>query len=160
MSQHGDGEQSGDGEQRMPDPVFEPPVEQPPGRSDYVLLVDDDLGIRQIVHDLLDEEGYTITVARTGAEALAQTPEWPPALVLLDSTLPSEHPHEVAAMLRQRAGWEMVPFVLFTATEPDQAAAMAREVGADAVIAKPFDLDVMLAAVARYLAPSHPPASG
>lgn len=153
-----------DREQGTPEPVFEQPVkqpnEQPPGRSGYILLVDDNQEIRQIVRDLLDDEGYAITVARTGAEAAVQAPEWPPALVLLDSTLPSEHPREVAAMLRHRAGWAATPFVLFTAAEPGRATAMAREVGADAVIAKPFEVDSLLALVGRYLVPSQPSANG
>ena len=152
-----------DREQGALGPAFEQPMEQPeeqpPARSAYILLVDDDPEIRTIVRELMGQEGYAITVARTGAEALASAPARPPALVLLDSTLPGEHPREVAAMLRQRAGWEAAPIVLFTAIERRQATAMARAVGADAVIAKPFELDEMLALVERYLKPAHSPAS-
>lgn len=158
MSQHVEGE-SGALESAFEQPVERPP-EPPVSRSAYILLVDDDQGIRQIVHDLLDDEGYTIITARNGAEALTQAPESPPALILLDSTLPSEHPGDVATMLRGRAGWDKTPVVLFTATERKNAVAVARELGAAEIIAKPFDLEEMLAVVERYLPPTQPRVSG
>jgi DNA-binding response OmpR family regulator len=127
--------------------------------SAYVLVVDDDPGIGGMMHDLLSEEGYAFTIARTGAEALARAPDMPPALILLDRSLLNEPTRDVAAALRARAGWGAVPLALFTGGDKDEVADLAQELGADAVVAKPFNVVDLLAVLERYLAPSRPPSA-
>src|SRR5207248_10941463 len=53
-----------------------------------VLVVDDDAGIRSIVAELLEDEGYTVDTADDGAQALQRAREAPPAAILLDLMMP------------------------------------------------------------------------
>lgn len=136
----------------------ERPAEKPVPSAAYILVVDDDHAIRGVLEDLLDEEHCPSLIASSGAEALARAPAAPPALILLDRSLPGEPVGEVAAALRARAGWSEVPLALFTGVEHQVATGLARELGAVEVIEKPFNVVDLLAVLERYRAPSQLPA--
>ena len=130
---------------------------QPSLQPGSILLVDDDPAIRQVGEDLLRDEGYEVVAASSGAVALAATPLLPPALILLDNTLPNENTPEVATALLARTGWERAKLVLFAAIAPDEAAAIAGQLGASDYLTKPYEADDMLALVSRYVAAPAPP---
>lgn len=128
-------------------------IEQPhPSGADRllpaVLVIDDDPRIRQMIHDVLVEEGYAVTTAADGPQAIRRSADQPPAMVILDMTLPQMDGYEVAAALRAAHG-RALP--ILTITADGGAAAKARRVGAFAYLRKPFDLDHLVAAVRRVL---------
>jgi CheY-like chemotaxis protein len=115
----------------------------------YILLIDDEEAILDVLVALLrDEEGYQVCAARSGVEALQIAPERPPALVLMDATLRNEITEDVVRSLRSRPGWEGVAVVIVTAAPRIQQ--LAEQLNARAYLAKPFDLDDLLALVARF----------
>jgi CheY-like chemotaxis protein len=118
----------------------------------HVLVVDDDPEIRAVVADVLTMEECRVETARDGAEALARIEAARPCVVLLDMRMPVMDGWQVAAQLRER-GLEL-PIVVMTAAH--DARAWAEEIGADAVLAKPFELDELVATVTRF-APCPPP---
>ena len=118
----------------------------------HVLVVDDDPEIRAVVADVLTMEECRVETARDGAEALARIEAATPCVVLLDMRMPVMDGWQVAAQLRER-GLEL-PIVVMTAAH--DARAWAEEIGADAVLAKPFELDELVATVTRF-APCPPP---
>ncbi len=117
-------------------------------QSPSILVVDDDPAIRQIVSEVLMEEGFAVTTAADGLQAIRRSADQPPALVILDMTLPLMNGYEVAAALRAAHG-RALP--ILTITADGGAAAKAQRVGAFAYLRKPFDLDDLVAAVQRCL---------
>jgi CheY-like chemotaxis protein len=117
--------------------------------GDYILLIDDEETVLDVlVAFLRDEEGYTVVAARSGAEALDQVPETPPAIIFMDIHLHNEKPEEVAQNLRTRPGWSDAALVVCTAHPNIHD--YAKRLGANAYLAKPFDLDDLLDLVTRF----------
>jgi CheY-like chemotaxis protein len=114
-----------------------------------VLVVDDDESIRESVAMFLIDEGYPVAVAGDGDEALERVAERSPALILLDIRMPRMNGIEFAAAYRALPG-PHAPIVVMTAGR--DARQRAEEIGADGYLAKPFDLDDLVAAVARRVA--------
>jgi two-component system, chemotaxis family, chemotaxis protein CheY len=113
-----------------------------------VLVVDDDEAIREWVAIILADEGYTVETAGDGDEALDRVEAKSPALILLDIRMPRMNGLEFAAAYRELPG-PHAPIVVMTAGRDAQQ--RAREVGADGYLAKPFDLDDVVAAVSTRL---------
>ncbi|GEJ58248.1 response regulator [Anaeromyxobacter diazotrophicus] len=120
------------------------------GRAPPVLVVDDDPDILEAVCDILEGEGYRVARARNGREALGQVEEERPLLILLDLMMPVMDGSAFAQALRGRERDRSIPIVVISADgDPQKAAAL----GARGFLAKPFDIDALLAEVAA-LAPS------
>jgi DNA-binding response OmpR family regulator len=118
-----------------------------------VLVVDDDLMLRETVSTILQAEHYVVRTAQDVDDALRAIAEQPAALVLLDLNLPSAEGAAVAAALRARRGPRQHPpriAVLSGAPDAEQYAAAMQ---ADSLITKPFDIDQFLAEVARLCQP-------
>jgi len=110
-----------------------------------VLVVDDDPDILDAICDILLGEGYRVARARHGLEALDRVAEEVPGLILLDLMMPVMDGRSFALALRERGLGERVPIVVISADgNPERAV----EVGARAFLAKPFDIDSLLARVA------------
>jgi DNA-binding response OmpR family regulator len=130
-----------------------------PPAGAHLLLVEDDPTLRELVVQVLTDEGYCAHGAPDGAAALAllSGPDAPPVrAVLLDLRLPGMDGEAFAAAYRRRPG-PAAPLLLFTAAAPAAAAAAAARVGAAGIVPKPFDLDALLAAVGRCLTAPAPP---
>ena len=110
-----------------------------------VLVVDDEPGIRETVTAMLEIEGYDVSEARDGAEALAQVEARQPDVILLDMRMPVLDGWGFAAELRARE--LAIPIVVMTAAR--DAARWAGEIAATAFVAKPFGFDDLLRAVER-----------
>jgi CheY-like chemotaxis protein len=116
-----------------------------PGMSRYVLVVDDDLAIRQAITMILESEDYQVATAADGAEALERIAELNPAVVLLDLQMPVLTGWDVMRRLREQG--VTVPVVVMTAGYRAQAEAEANK--AAGFLAKPFELDDVLDVVGR-----------
>jgi DNA-binding response OmpR family regulator len=112
-----------------------------------VLLVEDDDGIRQVCLWALEDQGFVVEEATDGRQALERASAHRPRLVILDMTLPVMSGDAVADGLR--AVDPDLPILLITAD--GRAAEKAQRVGAYEYLRKPFDLDVLVAAVRRGL---------
>jgi len=116
-----------------------------------VLVVDDDPDILDAICDILEGEGYRVARARHGLEALAAVDREPPAVILLDLMMPVMDGLAFAHALRARERDGGVPIVVISADgNPQKVAA----VGAKGFLAKPFDIDALLAQVAAITARS------
>lgn len=111
----------------------------------HILLVDDDEEILASVRRALTFEGYRITQARSGTEAISLACETAPDLVLLDILLPGLSGLEVCRRLR--AADTVLPVIMLTARDavPDRVAGL--EIGADDYLVKPFAFEELLARV-------------
>jgi two-component system OmpR family response regulator len=120
-------------------------------RPPAVLVVDDEPWVRELIAEVLRDEGYHVLEAPTGHAALRAvnqpSPTAPcPDLVLLDMMLPEINGLQVLQQLAAPGG--RVPVVVMS-TSPEQLPA-ARAAGADAVVPNPFELDRLVGIVDVY----------
>ena len=109
-----------------------------------VLVADDDVSIRELLADTLTELDVRVATARDGAEALDMVARQAPALAVLDVQMPRVDGTEVCRRLKADPATRDLPVVAISAGE---RRGVAIEAGCDAFVAKPFDLDDLLAAV-------------
>lgn len=115
-------------------------------RGASVLAVDDDRSILDLMTDILSGEGYRVLPAENGVEALRFLESDDPCVILLDMRMPTLDGWGFAQAMRQRG--LRYPIVVVTAAE--NARAWAHEIGADAYLAKPFQLGDLLRIVERF----------
>lgn len=119
-------------------------------RRHRVLVVDDDLVIRQLIGINLELEGFEVHMAADGEEALRQVIQVVPDVVVLDVMMPRLDGLEVARRLRQDPRNRDLRIVMVSARA--QAADLQRgeDTGVDAYITKPFEPDELVAVVRRF----------
>ncbi|MCC6629631.1 MAG: response regulator transcription factor [Chloroflexi bacterium] len=113
-----------------------------------VLIVDDDTDIVAMLVQVLQDEGYAV-VTGTGDEALALAESAAPSVVLLDIMMPGIDGVEFARRLRANPGTATLPIVAMSASH--RLRERAGQMQVDDLLAKPFDLDDLLAAIQRLL---------
>lgn len=131
------------------------------GRRGRVLVVDDDEPIRRLVAMALLDDGYEVLSASNGAIALEHAREHAPDVVLLDMNMPIMDGWEFFKrfrelhdeLQRERPGKALrrPPVIVMTAAASAQA--RAEQLGAEAWLGKPFDLDDLADVVQRFLPP-------
>ncbi len=108
------------------------------------LVVEDDPWIRLLLRDLLTDAGYAVLEASNGSAALRLAERQPPALVLLDLVLPEQSGLELLTELKSTRATAHVPVIAVSARA--DLLVRAAEL-ADAVVAKPFDIEQLLAKI-------------
>jgi len=114
-----------------------------------VLVVDDELNIRELVQVALKFHGFAVTLGATGKEALALAGSGKPDLIVLDVMLPDIDGFEVCRRLR--AGGDEVPVIFLTARDATTDAVTGLTLGGDDYITKPFSVDALVARVRAVL---------
>lgn len=117
-------------------------------RARRVLVVDDEPQVRATIREALSLEGYDVSEASNGAEALALLPTLLPEVIVLDLWMPIMDGW--AFRRAQSVAHADIPVVVISAL--DLSSPRLEELGADALIGKPFDLDALYSAVADVLA--------
>ena len=110
--------------------------------SQHILIVEDEESFVEALQIGLGREGFTLTVARDGVEALARFDEAEPDLVLLDVMLPKMSGIDVCRQIRQRS---QVPIIMVTAKGSEIDTVVGLEVGADDYVTKPYRLRELVA---------------
>jgi len=116
----------------------------------HILLVEDDYAIRETVADVLEGEGFEVTCAANGLEALRQLGEAAsaPGVILLDLMMPVMDGWEFRAAQRHDPRFAAIPVVVLSAGAGTEGSLV--RLAPDAYLPKPFDLDRLLAVVDRY----------
>lgn len=112
--------------------------------QDHILLVEDDQSICEMVEKYLTKEGFSITSASDGEEAIAKFLKDTFELILLDIMLPNLDGLEAMKMIREKSS---VPIVIMSAKNQDVDKALGLGLGADDYISKPFSMIELLARV-------------
>ncbi len=119
--------------------------------EERVLIVDDDPDILQFVRMNLELEGFRVTTATGGAQALQMAKEVPPDLVLLDIMMPEMDGLTVLRRLRTMPPTMNVAVILLTAKALAEDRVKGLDLGADDYVTKPFDLEELVARVKTVL---------
>lgn len=118
--------------------------------SARVLIVDDEPAVADLIEAVLVGEGYTVAIARDGAQGLLLARDWRPDLILMDVMLPGVDGGTAIRRLKSDPQTADIPIVAMSAgrTIRRQSEELAE---ADAALAKPFDIDALLAQVEFHL---------
>ncbi|POR02307.1 ArsR family transcriptional regulator [Alkalispirochaeta sphaeroplastigenens] len=111
----------------------------------YVLIVEDEPDILELVRYNLEKEGFSVRGVSSGEAALNQVRKAPPDLIVLDLMLPGVNGWEVCRELKQDVLYRSIPVVMLTARTEDSDVVAGLEVGADDYVTKPFNPKVLMA---------------
>ena len=116
-----------------------------------ILVVDDEEDIRELLLYNLAREGFGVTAASTGEEALACARKKAPDLVVLDLMLPGISGLDVTRAMKRDPVLGRVPIVMLTAKDGEADVVAGLELGADDYVTKPFSVRVLLARIRAVL---------
>ncbi len=117
----------------------------------FILIVDDERDLVELVGYNLRKAGFDIAVAFTGRQALESVGRRAPDLILLDVMLPELSGTEVASRIRSNPQTASIPIIMLTAKSEEVDQIVGLTVGADDYIPKPFSMKVLTARVQALL---------
>jgi CheY-like chemotaxis protein len=126
-----------------------------------ILVVDDEVSFTRLLKLNLEQTGlYEVLVENTPVTTLAAARRFKPDLVLLDVMMPEMDGGTLAARLRASPALERVPIIFLTAAvRKEEIASRHGQIGGFPFLAKPVDLDEVLACLREHLEPGPPPAA-
>jgi CheY-like chemotaxis protein len=107
-----------------------------------ILVVDDNDMNLTLLSKILELEGYQVTTALNGMEAIQKAEQQMPDLAILDVMMPDMNGYELCRKMRQPPFDKKIPIVMLTAMSGDRDRQEALEAGANDVWNKPFDMDL------------------
>ncbi|MBE6793193.1 MAG: response regulator transcription factor [Ruminococcaceae bacterium] len=113
-----------------------------------IMVVDDDANICEILRLYLEKEGFEVTLAYNGADALTQFVQSPPDLMILDIMMPQIDGWQVCREVRKTS---TLPIIILTAKGEVFDKVLGLELGADDYVAKPFEAKEVIARVKAVL---------
>ena len=117
-----------------------------------VLIIDDEKELVELLKVELEENQYDVLTAYNGQEGLERARKEEPDLLILDLMLPKIDGFKVCSLLKKDARYAKILILMFTARAHAEDEKLAREVGADAYVTKPFDRLPLLEKIQRLLA--------
>ena len=115
------------------------------------MLVDDNPNVLRVVGYALENAGYEVLTAETGAEALKKILAEHPNLVVLDITLPDMTGLQISHQLRSKVETAEIPIVMLTGKDQIPDKIRGFQAGADAYIVKPVEASMVVAKIAELL---------
>ena len=119
--------------------------------SRRILVVEDTPDNRQIMRDLLENAGYELVEATTGAEGVAMAERHRPDLILMDIQLPEVSGLEVTRWLKDDDELRSIPVVAVTAFAMKGDEERIKQGGCEAYLSKPISIMTFLETVRRYV---------
>jgi twitching motility two-component system response regulator PilH len=116
-----------------------------------ILLVDDDVTLRELLADALEAEGFGILRAGNGEEGVAAALAGRPDLVISDIVMPEMNGWELCQALRTLPSTKAVPFLFLSSLDQSPEKLLALRLGADDFMTKPFHLADILAKVKQLV---------
>lgn len=124
----------------------------PDRRPHTILVVEDEPHIGRIIRTRLEQDGFPVEVAETGAAALERLEAMPlPALIVLDLMLPLISGVEVLRAVRGDSRWQALPCIVLTAAGQDEQLRAVEALGVSEIMTKPFSPRRLLARVHALL---------
>ena len=115
-----------------------------------VLVIEDNLDIRENTAEMLELEGFDVITAEDGQEGLELAIKHCPAVILCDIMMPKLNGYEVLKQLKENEKTLNIPFIYASASVEKKEVKHAMQLGADAYIRKPFDLNELMELVNKF----------
>ncbi len=113
-----------------------------------ILIAEDDKAIVEVMDIILKEAGYDTMILKSGEKVVETAQKNQPNLLLLDIWLSGEDGGEIARVLKNDAKTKDIPIVMISANNETER--IAKQVGADGFLRKPFDIDDFLEIAAKF----------
>lgn len=120
-------------------------MNEPDRDHPLVLIADDNADIRELLATRLNLRGFAVTTAADGQAALDAIHRQQPDIALLDWVMPVIQGHELCARLKSDPQTAQMPVVMLTARGEEEDRLLGLDLGADAYLVKPFDIDELAA---------------
>jgi CheY-like chemotaxis protein len=117
-----------------------------------VLVIEDNLEIRENTTEILELAGYRVFTAENGAGGLSIVASEQPDLVLCDIMMPGINGYDVIKEIRNNPLTAKIPFVYITASVEKSDLKIAMDLGADGYVSKPFDIQELIDAIEEAIA--------
>lgn len=116
-----------------------------------VLVADDNADIRDLLATRLSTRGFEVTTASDGQEALELALSVHPDIALLDWVMPIIQGHELCVKLKTDPRTADIPVVMLTARGEEEDRLLGLDLGADAYLVKPFDIDELVGTLKKLI---------
>ncbi len=120
-------------------------------KPDYILVVDDEEDILELIRYNVEKKGLRVTCVDSGEKALKSIHQMTPDVVVLDLMLPGIGGLDVCRMLKSDPGTRSIPILMLTAKGDESDIVMGLELGADDYVTKPFSMSVLTARIQALL---------
>ena len=129
-----------------------PPVaaEVPPSQIPLVLVVDDSITVRRVTQRLLQREGYRVSLAADGLQALERLQQERPSVVLSDIEMPRMDGFDLARNIRADQALAGLPIIMITSRIAEKHREHAKQLGVNHYLGKPYSEDELLRLVRQY----------
>ncbi|MBQ5950259.1 Hpt domain-containing protein [Massilia sp. ST3] len=127
------------------------PQAAPQAPLPLVMVVDDSITVRKVTQRLLEREGYRVLLAKDGVEALELVAQGAPDLMLVDIEMPRMDGFDLTRQIRGSAATQAVPIIMITSRTADKHRNYALGLGVNAYFGKPYQEEVLLAAIGSLL---------
>lgn len=130
------------------------------GAKEKVLVVDDELHIRQALQASLESAGYEVLCAVDGKDGVDKCRSWRPALVLMDVRMPVMDGHMASIEIKYDNDLKNIRLIFLTANADEDSRSLGLGHGAESYLTKPFKVDDLLRRIDEILHPlGHPKAA-
>jgi chemosensory pili system protein ChpA (sensor histidine kinase/response regulator) len=135
-------------------PVVVEEVEE--AKAPLILVVDDSLTVRRVTQRLLTREGFRVTVAKDGLDALEQLEVERPAVMLTDIEMPRMDGFDLLRNVRHDPRWQGLPVIMITSRIAQKHRDLAIQLGADHYLGKPYDEEQLIGLIQENIAKKMP----
>ncbi len=122
-----------------------------------VLIVDDSAALLDALSGAFEEAGYDVATAVDGEDVFRKLAQVSPAAVLLDVYMPKLNGADVCRLLKANPHWRRTFLVLMSGRISEKEMDTYRRIGADEVLRKPFEAEVVVGCVAKAIGPAATP---
>jgi CheY-like chemotaxis protein len=116
-----------------------------------ILIADDDPSILEAMQMMLEDAGYVVDTTVDGETIYKMEKEFPD-LLLLDIWMSGQDGGEICAYLKKQEPTKHIPIIMISANKDTEE--IAKKAGADGFITKPFEMDVLLKTIAKFIGPA------
>ncbi len=129
------------------------------GHPAKILIVDDEVDLVSVLRFGLQVEGFEVVSAFDGEEGLRCARDQRPDLIVLDLMLPKMDGYQVCRALKFDERYRAIPIIILSARSGEQDRKLARDMGADAFVTKPYDMRDLVDRIRVRLGKRHPRAA-
>jgi len=125
-------------------------------KAPLILVVDDSLTVRRVTQRLLTREGFRVTVAKDGLDALEQLEVERPSVMLTDIEMPRMDGFDLLRNVRHDPRWQGLPVIMITSRIAQKHRDLAEQLGADHYLGKPYDEEQLIALIQENVSKAMP----